>query len=969
MIAGVQVSLTVPYFIQATSTATGTVQVLVDDDLTYQEAGAPEVAGALVSLLNPYDNTRVIATGTTDSTGKVTLPNVPAGPYLLEVTDTGHDSYHASITVIPGILNSQEVFIALDAVTYTWQVQQTTIQDTYQVQLQTTFQTQVPVPEVTLTATMPVLQPGQSTTMPVTITDNGFIAALDLHLILPTDPEYAFTAPLINLGNLPAMDSEVVPVTVTRSATYHVNEPCTLPIAVDWHYLAGAKIPVYHTALAILSIPFRICTAQGVVGEIDGARGGLVAGGGGASSESDPPPQVEDSVYAPIKLQIDQSAVMTRSAFTGTLSISNNETAGPLTNVQVQILVTDANGNPVNNALYISTPTLTGLTAVDGTGSLASGSTGSAVYTLIPTNTAAPDAPTIYEIGGTIAYTDPATGALVTVPLFPSTVTIYPQASLTLNYFLQRDVVGDDPFTPQVEPAEPVSLGLIVTNSGKGTATNLSITSAQPQIVWNPEGLLANFEIIGTKVGAQSVTPSLTVNLGDVAPGQTADAEFILLSSLQGDFTNFTATFSHSDTLGGADTSLISSVVTHTLLHAGAFNYPGSTGAASYLVEDDPNALYTPDTVYLSNGTTAPVNIAANAAAVADGHNTYTVTANVTSGWDYIDLPDPNNSTSLVLGSVVRSDGTVIPVSDMAWTTDRRFGPDGQEIPMRELHIFDLNSTGSYTVTYVINTSPPTSTIAPLPLRENSDTFKVSWQGQAYGGATITGYDIYVSDNGGTPYPLLLDTQQTSTTFTGVEGHTYGFYSLAHDSNGNVQTMQSQPQVVTLVQPASPTTTTLTSSASSITYGQAVTLTAAVFANTGAPNGDVVFYEGNTVLGTAPLDVTGVATFTTQLIAGGNESITAVYTGDPTDLPSTSNALGLTVTAVPSTTSLTISPSSDSYGTTLTLTANLGGTIVGAAQISGSVEFFDGSLLIGTSPITGNVAVYMISSSALVRTL
>ncbi len=51
-------------------------------------------------------------------------------------------------------------------------------------------------------------------------------------------------------------------------------------------------------------------------------------------------------------------------------------------------------------------------------------------------------------IGGTIGFTDPSGGA-VTIPVFPSTITVNPQPELQLNYFLQNDVIGDDPFTPQ----------------------------------------------------------------------------------------------------------------------------------------------------------------------------------------------------------------------------------------------------------------------------------------------------------------------------------------------------------------------------------------------------------------------------------------------------------------------------------------------------------------------------------------
>ena len=72
------------------------------------------------------------------------------------------------------------------------------------------------------------------------------------------------------------------------------------------------------------------------------------------------------------------------------------------------------------------------------------------------------------------------------------------------------------------------------------------------------------------------------------------------------------------------------------------------------------------------------------------GALTYQVTANVTSGWDYFQLPDPGAGYTLY--KVVRSDGTVIPVSDQAWTTDRTISPTGRGTVDYELHILDDNS-------------------------------------------------------------------------------------------------------------------------------------------------------------------------------------------------------------------------------------------------------------------------------------
>jgi RHS repeat-associated protein len=477
-------------------------------------------------------------------------------------------------------------------------------------------------------------------------------------------------------------------------------------------------------------------------------------------------------VCATIQLQMDQSATLTRSAFSGTLSITNSEGAGAMINVAMNINITDTQGNPANGEFYVSSPTYSGaFSVVGGVATLPDYSTGSISFTFIPSDSAAPSAPTQYLIGGTIAFTAPS-GVPVTIPVFPSTITVYPQAELQLNYFLQTDVVGDNPFTPQVEPSEPAVLGLLVTNVGAGTANNLSITTAQPQIIQNEKGLLDAFQIIGTQVGNQQETPSLTVDFGDIAPGQTADASFLLLSSLQGVFDNFTATFSHSDALGGTETSLIKSVVTHSLVHAGNFNYPDSTGATDYLVDDNPNPQGLPDTIYFSDGTTTTVNIATGAAWSQVGSSsqlTFQVTASATSGWDYIQLPDPGAGYTLY--KVVRSDGTVIPVSDQAWQTDVTFSPTGASTPDYELHILDDNSTGSYVAYYrpTVATAPTVASISSVSSPQSGAIGSVDIAfSEAIDPSTFTTQNLSLTLNGGTNLigSSVTITQDSPTTFT-----------------------------------------------------------------------------------------------------------------------------------------------------------------------------------------------------------
>jgi uncharacterized repeat protein (TIGR03803 family) len=84
------------------------------------------------------------------------------------------------------------------------------------------------------------------------------------------------------------------------------------------------------------------------------------------------------------------------------------------------------------------------------------------------------------------------------------------------------------------------------------------------------------------------------------------------------------------------------------------------------------------------------------------------------------------------------------------------------------------------------------------------------------------------------------------------------------------------------------TTTTLTSSRNPSVVGQSVTFTATVTGN--SPTGTVEFFVGSTGLGSRPLSNGGAALSTPRLVAG-THSITAVYSGDANNAPSTSAAV------------------------------------------------------------------------------
>jgi hypothetical protein len=104
-----------------------------------------------------------------------------------------------------------------------------------------------------------------------------------------------------------------------------------------------------------------------------------------------------------------------------------------------------------------------------------------------------------------------------------------------------------------------------------------------------------------------------------------------------------------------------------------------------------------------------------------------------------------------------------------------------------------------------VDATPPTSSVAALPAF-SPGSFTLQWAGSDNsGGSGLATYSIFVSEDGGMFQPLLTGTKQTSTNFTGQSGHTYGFYSVATDSVGNVQPAPSAAQTTTRVDTVAPT--------------------------------------------------------------------------------------------------------------------------------------------------------------------
>ena len=153
------------------------------------------------------------------------------------------------------------------------------------------------------------------------------------------------------------------------------------------------------------------------------------------------------------------------------------------------------------------------------------------------------------------------------------------------------------------------------------------------------------------------------------------------------------------------------------------------------------------------------------------------------------------------------------------------------------------------------------------------------------------------------------------------------------------------------------TTTAVSSSANPSTPGQNVTFTAKVNpVSPGGvvPTGSVNFMDGSTVLSTASLTKvsgTATATFSTSSLAVASHTITAVYGADTNYNSSTSPQLTQTVALFATTTSVSSSLNPASVGQTVTFTATINPTSSGGPAPTGSVNFLDGSIPLGTGTL------------------
>lgn len=418
-----------------------------------------------------------------------------------------------------------------------------------------------------------------------------------------------------------------------------------------------------------------------------------------------------ENTCAQVKLEIKQKLVLTRQAFRGTLTIENGS-SNAIEDILVDVNATNMETGfmATSREMQIAIEKIEGFEGEkDGAWRLGAGKKGVATILFIPTKYAAPETLTTYSFGGTLSFKDGSTTQ--NRSLFPVSLQVKPSPELDLTYFMQRDVYGDNPLTPDVvEPVIPAEFSVLIHNKGKGDANNVRMITKKPEIVENEKGLLIDFDIISSSLNGGEKTMALdddiATQFGTIAAGTASYATWDLTASLMGHFTEYDVNVTHVTDYGNPDLSLLDRVTIHELIHSMNATI-GDKVYRAWITNDVPDAEDAPDHIYFANGTDeelVTLSEETRMERIDATHYRVTVPTNVPRNWFYTAVANPAGKYAKILSITDETNNRPLDAANF-WTTDYTM-KDGIDPQLDYcLHIADIVS-GKGTNTYIVEFEP-----------------------------------------------------------------------------------------------------------------------------------------------------------------------------------------------------------------------------------------------------------------------
>lgn len=419
----------------------------------------------------------------------------------------------------------------------------------------------------------------------------------------------------------------------------------------------------------------------------------------------------EESVCASVGIALSQSVAVTREVVRGIMEVYNGNEDEPLRKLRLSVKILDQEGNLANQKFVITTDSADGF--VDGGDNiegftLSPGASGRLNLIFVPKTDAEMSEPVNYEFGGVVTYVDPYLGSTTTIELYPTVLTINPSPILDMTYFLQRDVIGDDPLTTDVvEPSEPAEFSLLINNCGHGDALDVNIVTHKPQIVRNDNNLaISDFELVSSCLqGREASLPvdgEITTPFGSIPAHELKFAQWWFRSALLGHFIDYDVNLVKGSQYS-TEASLISQLSVHELIRSLDISREDESVTLGFLVNDIVDSNDLPDHLYVTDGNIHSVSRAHNPRIAKVAEMQYRLTFDSDSAsWTYGKTVDPTNGTAIITSVIRDADDSEVAVRNF-WTTNVTLR-DGKA-PLHEniLHFADsVCSAGpcSYTLTF-----------------------------------------------------------------------------------------------------------------------------------------------------------------------------------------------------------------------------------------------------------------------------
>jgi sugar lactone lactonase YvrE len=227
--------------------------------------------------------------------------------------------------------------------------------------------------------------------------------------------------------------------------------------------------------------------------------------------------------------------------------------------------------------------------------------------------------------------------------------------------------------------------------------------------------------------------------------------------------------------------------------------------------------------------------------------------------------------------------------------------------------------------------------------------------------STMPTGSITFTDSGTTLGSVTVDATgaaSLSSSTLAVGTHTV---TAGYTGDPNFAAVTSVPLLQTIQN--SSTQIALTASANPSTYATPLTFTAVITTNGGIATGTVIFTDGPSTIGTAPLNNSGIAALTLSTLIPGAHNIIANYAGDGKASTSVSTPLPV---SVQQTSRVTLASSANPSPTLSPITFTATVTNTGITTPTGTIAFTDGSTQLGLATLdpTGRASITVPALSA-----